>query len=130
VATLKLDYCRRRKKKLREMVQRKTEKPLAIASIIFAFISALGLILLTMFDSFKPQYSAVDLCSYFLCGSCYQRYPKSLENRITLQGPHPESQLLSFTWYSAVVFEIFYEYCKVALNKILNILIGGRKELH
>jgi len=96
VATLSLDYYLRRQKILPPMGNKKKEKPLAIFSILFGFIAALGLILLTIFDAFNHSTLHWTFALIFFVGLAISGILNVTEiNR--LHKDHPKSKLLKWS---------------------------------
>jgi amino acid transporter len=109
------------------MIQRKSEKPLAIASIIIAYISALGLILLTIFDAFNHSTLHWTFALIFFVGLAISGILNLWEIGL-LHKDHPESRLLKWSHRLKLVFIVLAVMCLIAMI-VLMVVSMRRKEI-
>ncbi|KAG2177439.1 hypothetical protein INT44_007950 [Umbelopsis vinacea] len=114
VVTLVSDYVLRRKKLLRPMERRKSEKPLAIASIFFGCIACLGLILLTIFDAFNHSRLHWTFALIFFVGLAISGALNVAEIGF-LHKDHPKSRLLKWSYRIKICIIILAIICLICM---------------
>lgn len=114
MATLVLDYALRRRKMLRPMKRRKSEKPLALASIFFGFIACLGLILLTIFDAFNHSTLHWTFALIFFVGLAISGALNVAEIGL-LHKDHSKSRLLKWSYRIKVFIIVLAVICLICM---------------
>ncbi|KAG2171642.1 hypothetical protein INT43_008368 [Umbelopsis isabellina] len=105
VSTLAIDYLLRRKKRLRPMVRRKAEKPIALLSILFSVVAAVGLICLTIFDAFSHSTMHWTFAAIFFVGLAISGALNVTEIGL-LHKDHPKSRQLRWSFRAKLIIII------------------------
>ncbi|KAH8552395.1 Frag1/DRAM/Sfk1 [Umbelopsis sp. PMI_123] len=114
VVTLLVDYSLRRKKKIQPMRNRKSEKPLAITSIVFGVIACAGLILLTIFDAFNHSTLHWTFALIFFVGLAVSGALNVAEIGL-LHKDHPKSPLLKWSYRIKVLIIVLAVICLICM---------------
>lgn len=105
VSTLTIDYVLRSKKRLRPMIRRKAEKPIALLSILFSVVAAVGLICLTIFDAFTHSRMHWTFAAIFFVGLAISGALNLIEIGL-LHKDHPKSRQLKYSFRAKLVIII------------------------
>lgn len=105
VSTLSIDYLLRRKKKLQPMVRRKAEKPIALLSILFSVVAAVGLICLTIFDAFSHSTMHWTFAAIFFVGLAISGALNVTEIGL-LHKDHPKNRQLQWSFRAKLIIII------------------------
>ncbi|KAI8577928.1 hypothetical protein K450DRAFT_249913 [Umbelopsis ramanniana AG] len=120
VVTLVLDYVLRRRKLLRPMERRKSEKPLAIAAIFFGFIACLGLILLTIFDAFNHSTLHWTFALIFFVGLAISG-GFNVAMIALLHKDHPKSRLLKWSYRIKICIIVLAVICLICMIVLMSV---------
>jgi len=118
VVTLTLDYYLRRQRKLRPMRSKKKEQPLALLSVFFGFIAALGLILLTIFDAFNYSTLHWTFALVFFIGLAISGMLNVWEVNL-LHKDHPKSRLLKWSHRFKFIILVLAIICLIAMIALM-----------
>jgi hypothetical protein len=123
VVTLLVDYCLRRKKKIQPMRNRKSEKPLAITSIVFGVIACAGLILLTIFDAFNHSTLHWTFALIFFVGLAVSGALNVAEIGL-LHKDHPKSPLLKWSYRIKVLIIVLAVICLICMIVLMAVSLN------
>jgi amino acid transporter len=105
---------------LRPMKNRKSEKPLAIASIFFGCIACIGLILLTIFDAFNHSTLHWTFALIFFVGLAISGALNVAEITL-LHRDHPESRLLKWSYRIKICIIVLAVICLICMLVLMGV---------
>jgi heme A synthase len=133
VSTLSIDYLLRRKKKLQPMVRRKAEKPIALLSILFSVVAAVGLICLTIFDAFNHSTMHWTFAAIFFVGLAISGALNVTEIGL-LHKDHPKSNQLRWSFRAKLIIIILAVISLILMavlmgvsNKPRHVVVGAQR---